>query len=89
MRASKTGWPDTIVFIDGATSSGLTLVWGGFADLTDDVDFDDGSATWTYQPTPGSTDPNVRAIRIRPSGSMAGAGGGNPSFELRFQGLIQ
>ncbi len=83
------GSASPIVFIDGATTSALSLVWGGFADLTDDVDFDDGTGTWTYVPIPGTTDPNVRAIRIQPSGSMAGAAGGNPSFELRFEGLIQ
>jgi len=84
------GTASPVTLVDGSPTSTLSLTWGGFADLGDDVDFDDGTGTFTYVPTAGTFDPLVRAIRIHPTGSMAGAGGGgNPSFELRFTALIQ
>jgi uncharacterized repeat protein (TIGR01451 family) len=82
------GGPSPVLFVDGATSSGLSLVFSGLASTTDDVEFDDGASTFTYTPVPDANgyDAAVRALRIRPSGTFAGASGAAaPSFELRFQ----
>ena len=34
-------------------------------------------------------DATVRCIRLNPKGVMAGTGGGNPSFELKFKVLVK
>jgi uncharacterized repeat protein (TIGR01451 family) len=86
------GGPSPVQFVDGATTSALTLVFAGLASATDDIEFDDGSSTFTYSPAPDADgyDAAVRAIRIRPSGTFAGASlGAAPSFELRFQARVQ
>ncbi len=81
-----------VLFVDGATPSGLSYTFGGLASATDDVEFSNtpapGPYVYNYTPVPNAqgVDPNVTAIRIRPKGSMAAAAGGaNPSFELRFR----
>ena len=82
------GGPSPVLFVDGATSSGLSLVFSGLASAADDIEFDDGASTFTYAPVPDANgyDAAVRALRIRPSGTFAGASGAaTPSFELRFQ----
>jgi uncharacterized repeat protein (TIGR01451 family) len=82
------GGPSPVLFVDGAISSGLSLVFSGLGSTTDDLEFDDGTNTFAYTPLPdvNGYDAAVRAIRIRPSGTFAGASGaGSPSFELRFQ----
>ncbi len=82
-----------ILLIDGSTASGLTvpLNFGGFADMTDEVEFDDGSGTYLHIPTStGGYDANVRAIRVRPSGPFDGAASAPyPSFELRFRARVK
>jgi uncharacterized repeat protein (TIGR01451 family) len=86
------GGPGPVQFVDGATTSALTLVFAGLASATDDIEFDDGSSTFAYSPTPDADgyDAAVRAIRIRPSGTLAGASlSATPSFELRFQARVQ
>lgn len=86
------GGPSPVLFVDGAVSSGLSLVFSGLASPADDLEFDDGSDTFSYTPVPdaGGFDASVRAIRIRPSGTFAGASGaGTPSFELRFQTRVK
>jgi uncharacterized repeat protein (TIGR01451 family) len=63
-----------ILFQNGFPSSTLTYAFTGLAALADDVDFsNDGGASWTYVPTPGSNgaDPAVTHVRIRPKGTMA------------------
>jgi uncharacterized repeat protein (TIGR01451 family) len=82
------GGPSPVAFVDGATPSGLSLVFSGLGSGADDLEFDDGSNTFAYTPVPGGDgyDAAVRAIRIRPSGAFAGASSAPaPSFELRFQ----
>ncbi|HEU4431336.1 MAG TPA: hypothetical protein VFT98_21430 [Myxococcota bacterium] len=86
------GGPSPVLFVDGATASGLSLVFGGLASATDDIEFDDGASTFTYTPVPDANgyDAAVRALRIRPSGTFAGASGATtPSFELRFQTRVK
>jgi uncharacterized repeat protein (TIGR01451 family) len=82
------GGPSPVLFVDGAIPSGLSLACAGLASATDDLEFDDGSSTFAYAPVPDANgyDAAVRALRIRPSGTLAGASAaGAPSFELRFQ----
>jgi len=82
------GGPSPVLFVNGATASGMSLVFSGLASTTDDLEFDNGANTFTYTPVPDASgyDAAVRALRIRPSGTFAGASGAaTPSFELRFQ----
>ena len=78
-----------VTFANGAPASGLTFTYAALGNATDDLDFSSAAsgANWGYTPPSGSDcDPNIRRIRIRPRGAMAGSGGsGNPSFEIQFQ----
>ncbi|MFQ5610071.1 MAG: hypothetical protein ACE5F8_07355, partial [Woeseiaceae bacterium] len=71
---------DPIVFIDGATPSGLAFTFAS------DVGFSNqpgGGPPYNYIPVPDAQgfDPGVTGFRINPSGIMAGSAGGNdPSF---------
>lgn len=79
------GGPGPVVF--SPLSSGLTYSYGGTADLTDDLSFDDGSGP-NYIPTADADgfDPNVTSIVINPKGVFNGKTGiPNPSFNLIFQ----
>ena len=92
MFVNGLGGPSPVQFVDGATSSALALVFGGLGAAGDDLEFDDGSNAWTYAPTPGPDgfDPAVRGVRVRPSGTLAGAGpAATPSFELRFRARVK
>jgi uncharacterized repeat protein (TIGR01451 family) len=74
---------DPVVFINGATASGLT-----YAYATSVTYSNVGAAgPWTYTPVPDvdGFDPAVRAVRIAPAGTMSAAGAGNPSFTLQFR----
>ena len=74
---------DPIVFVDGATASGLAYTYAS------DVTFSNqpgGGAPYTYVPVPDAQgfDPAITGYRINPGGTMAGAvGGNNPSFNLQ------
>jgi uncharacterized repeat protein (TIGR01451 family) len=78
-------------FIDGSPASGVDVVFTSLSDDGDDVEFDDGSGTWTLDPVPDGDGyaANVRAIRIRPSGTLQGSSGTPPGFEIRFKARIQ
>ncbi|MCY0725876.1 hypothetical protein OVW19_29475, partial [Klebsiella pneumoniae] len=81
------GGASPVQFVDGGTTSGLSLVFTSLASNTDDLEFDDGSNSFTYTPVPdvNGCDVAVRAIRVRPSGTFAAdLGPGAPSFQLRF-----
>lgn len=76
----------SVAFIDGATSSGLTV---GASDISYS---DDGGATWTYVPVDDGTgtDPAVTDIRISPEGAMVGKTTATaPSFTISFRVLIK
>jgi len=72
-----------VVFVNGATASGLTY------NYATDVTYSSTGATgpWTYTPVPDANgfDAAVRAVRIAPTGVMSAAGGGNPSFTIQFR----
>lgn len=86
---------------DGAAAaSGLTLVYNGFTDHTDDIDFcaeateaDCDNAVgdgWQYEPTStGGYDANVTFVRVRPSGDLnpttSVTDPDSPSFTLTYR----
>ncbi len=80
-----------ILIADGSTASGLTLPLNfiDLGDLGDEVEFDDGSDTFTHDPSTtavGGYDAVTRAIRVRPSGVLSGAASAPyPSFEVHFR----
>lgn len=71
-------------FANGAPPSGLSFTYAT------DVSYSaapSGGAPFTHSPsaTPEGYDPNIRGIRIAPTGVMSGASGtGSPSFSLSF-----
>ncbi|GAA5524220.1 hypothetical protein Maes01_00774 [Microbulbifer aestuariivivens] len=79
-----------IAFTDGSPSSALSYVFSGLASASDGVEFSQNGTDWGYVPTPDADgfDASVRHIRIRPTGNMAPASGGNASwaeFEFRVR----
>jgi uncharacterized repeat protein (TIGR01451 family) len=72
-----------VVFINGATVSGLTYNYATSVSYSSIG----ASGPWTYTPLPdvNGFDPAVRAVRIAPTGVMNAAGGGNPSFTIQFR----
>jgi uncharacterized repeat protein (TIGR01451 family) len=83
-----------VEFIDGVgiASSGMSFVYGGLADQTDDVDFSTDGVNWAYVPTPdaGGFSAAVQFIRVRPSGSFAGTATATPTqFGLRIRVRVQ
>ncbi|MDP2226200.1 MAG: hypothetical protein Q8J78_01810 [Moraxellaceae bacterium] len=77
-----------IFFVNGSPSSGLSWTFTSLASGTDHVDFsNDNGATWTYTPVPDGNgfDAAINRIRLRPSGAMNAAGGGNPYVDFLFR----
>ncbi|RME06113.1 MAG: hypothetical protein D6816_08100, partial [Bacteroidetes bacterium] len=76
-------------FTDGATPSGLSCSFVSLGDPNDCIDFSNSGAPYVFNYTPApvnGVDANVTAIRIRPSGTMSAASGGNnPSFTVNFR----
>jgi uncharacterized repeat protein (TIGR01451 family) len=72
-----------VVFVDGATASGLTFAYAGNVAYSSVG----ASGPWTYVPVPDANgfDANVKAVRVSPGGVMNAAGSGNPSFTIQFQ----
>lgn len=67
-------------------ASGLSLAYGGLGDLTDGVQFYNGS-TWDYVPVDrgGGYDPDVRAIKVTMTGTRFSTSG---SFRLRYRVVL-
>jgi len=83
-----------VEFTDGAgsASSGLSYVFGGLADLTDDVEFSTDGVDYTFVPTPDADgfDTAVRYIRVNPSGTFLGRSTATPTaFDLRIRVRVQ
>ena len=74
-----------IQFVQGAPTSALSWTYTALNSVTDDVGFYSDSACVTLMVPTAPYDTTVRCIRLNPKGIMAGTGGGNPSFELRFK----
>ncbi len=74
---------DPVVFLNGATASGLTYNYA--ANVT--YSSVGASGPWTHSPVPDANgfDAAVRAVRIAPTGVMSAAGSGNPSFTIQFR----
>lgn len=76
----------------GAAASGLTFVYGGLTDLTDDVEFSTDGVDYTFVPTPDADgfDSAVRYIRMNPSGTFLGRPTATPTtFDLRIRVRVQ
>ena len=80
-----------VIFVDGTPNSGLSYSFLGLSDLTDDLEFDDGSLNFTYTPTPDGNgyDTNVTGVRVNPGGPLVYSDLGDPYFELRLQTKIR
>ena len=80
-----------VIFTDGTPASGLAWIFTSLGSTTDSVEFSQNGAVWTYSPVPdlNGFDATVRHIRLRPTGAMNAAGGGNPSADLLFQVRIR
>jgi len=81
-----------IEFADGSPATNVLCPFDGFASSSDCYSFSTDGTDFTYVPTESGdgTDPNVRFIRIRPSGVMsAQLGAGPPNFELRLSARIR
>jgi len=83
--------PNAFELFEGATPSGLTLDWGGFADSGDDVEFSTDGVDFGYTPIPlpDGTDPNISHVRFIPQGSLGPADNAvQPGFHVRLQVII-
>lgn len=75
-----------VTFANGTTASGLNAF--NAATMVSFSTQPSGGAPFTYTPTAGY-DPNVRGVRIAPTGTMAAATATTqPSFTLRFRGRV-
>lgn len=76
-------------FADSSPASGLSYVFGGLSNGTDDAEFsNDNGVTWTYTPSDigDGSDPAVTHIRVRPSGTLSGSNGADvPGFTLSYE----
>ncbi len=72
-----------VLFINGATASGLTFTYASHVSYSSAG----VSGPWGYTPVPDANgfDSLVRAVRIVPAGVMSAAGAGNPAFTIQFR----
>ena len=77
-----------VTFTNGTTASGLNTF--NQASMVRYSSAAGGTAPYTYTPS-GTFDPNVRGIRIAPTGTMnaATSGTAQPSFTIRFRAQLQ
>ena len=76
---------NSVQFFDGSVPSGLTFNYATNVTFSNQPG---GAPPYTYTPVANGNgvDPNVTALRIAPSGAMAGAASGNdPSFSVEFR----
>lgn len=71
----------------GLVGSGLGFAYTSLASTSDRVDFSSDGVTWTYVPVADASgcDANVRAIRVRLTGTQTVASG----FRLRYRVVIR
>jgi uncharacterized repeat protein (TIGR01451 family) len=72
-----------VVFLNGATASGLTYTYATHVSYSSTG----VAGPWGYTPVPdvNGFDPLVRAVRVSPAGVMSAAGAGNPAFTIQFR----
>lgn len=81
-----------VLFTNGSPVSGLSWTFTSLSSTTDSIDFSNNNgSTWTYTPVPDANgfDVNVNRIRLKPSGAMNAASGGNPYAEFQFRVRIK
>jgi uncharacterized repeat protein (TIGR01451 family) len=79
------GSGDPVEFFDGTAPSGLTFAYPANVTFSSNPG---GVPPYNYVPVPNGdgVDPNVTALRIAPSGAMAGSASSNqPSFSVEFR----
>ena len=80
---------DPIVFVDGATPSGLSYNFVSLGDAGDDIEFSNNGGTSTITPSVDlgtgldTTVPRINHLRITPQGMLSPAASG-PSFTLQL-----
>jgi uncharacterized repeat protein (TIGR01451 family) len=91
LGSSPAGSP--VAFIDGATSSGLSLSFTSLGSTTDDIEFSNvGGAPYAYTPIPDvdGYDTGVTDLRLLLKGTFAASDGTNhPSFRIIFKVRLQ
>ena len=79
--------------VDGATSSDVSLNWGGPASTTDGVEFSTDGVTFSYAPSVDAdgADPAITHVRFTLDGAMRQRidTSPDPSFSIRFQAIVQ
>jgi uncharacterized repeat protein (TIGR01451 family) len=73
-----------LAFVDGSPSSALSFTYASHATFSSAAG---GGAPYTYTASPNAQgyDPNIRGLRIAPTGAMAGTtGAGTPNFSVGF-----
>lgn len=81
-----------VQFTDGSPPTGMTCAFVSFASTTDCFAFSQDGVDFSYMPSDSGdgTDPNVRFIRIQPSGFMDGNdGSGAPRFTLELRARVR
>jgi len=79
-------------FDDGTPVTNLGCSFGGFADANDCYSFSTDGTDYSYEPVDSGdgTDPNLRFVRIQPSGFMnEAATSGTPNFTLGLRARIR
>ncbi len=81
-----------MLFIDGATASGLSYTFSSLSSLTDDIEFSQNGIDFNYVPVDSvnGTDPLISHVRVTLQGRLNQATpAGRPHFRLRFRAKVQ
>lgn len=80
-----------VLFQQGSPSSSLTCTFISLASTSDCLSFSTDGTNYNYMPVDSGdgTDPAVRYIRVKPSGTMHGnSGSGTPNFSLLLRARV-
>ncbi len=81
-----------MLFIDGATASGLSYTFSSLSSLTDDIEFSQNGIDFNYVPVDSvnGTDPLISHVRVTLQGRLNQATpAGRPHCRLRFRAKVQ
>lgn len=81
-----------MLFLDGATASGLSYTFSSLNSLTDDIEFSRDGIDFNYVPVDSGngTDPLISSVRVTLQGRLNQATPvGRPTFRLRFRAKVQ